>query len=493
MPEKPRVERLTPLDLLMPRTYIQALLTFRTRSSTSAVSQSLQYGLDKLLTQIPWLSGRVVPTTSTTGTQEKATPALEIHWGFKEEPTTFALIDKGSISASYDTLSASGMPPADIPADVWPMPDTSDAALFAQGAPVFAASLFNFADGRGIGLCICAHHSAVDVTGFAQIVRLWARNTAGSGSGSPFSWKNRDRLDRLSQAISPDLGVTELLSTENIFASHPEYSNMPPTLPETGLPQCTSSVFSISLARVYALRDQILKPHDEAKPATSQSLSTNTLVCALLWSAVTRARARRNQSLLDNLSRLVMAVDGRRRITEPSFSRPGDPYLGNTVLYSLAKLPVKQLTGASFNLAPGLLHREDKSPGIICDAIAVSQSPSRISTRYIAEVFSLVNRVEDYRSVFPGWDLFGSRDLTITSWADLDFYDMDFGAGIGKAEYMRLPYMEADGVCLILPRKRDRAMDGTERADQVVEVMVLLRRDDMEALDWDDTWKSFLY
>ena len=491
MTEQLGVERLTSLDLLMPRTYIRVLLTFRTRASSDTASQNLQHGLDRLLCQVPWLSGKVIPTTSKAGTQNKSTPSLEIHWCSKDEPAALTLIHKGTISASYDAMAEKGIPPTDIPSDVWPVPYAIDDVLFAQGAPVFAASLFHFAESGDIGVCICVHHSAVDATGFAEIVRLWAQNTAGFGATSSSSWSDRDRLTRLSKALSLHLDKTSLLSAEDLFTSHPEYSSMPPTLPKAGLPPCTSKLFSLSVAHVSALKERVLRSQNDAQSPVSRPLSTNTVVCALIWSSIIRARAQRDESLVDNVSRLVMAVDGRRRIDDPSFSRPGDPYLGNAVLYSLAELSVEILTRAMFDPVADRFN-ENKSLSVVCDSISESQSPARIDTRHIAEVHSLVDGVDDYRSVFPGWDLFGSRDLTITSWADLDLYDMDFGVGIGKAEFVRLPYMEADGVCLILPRKGDRVMDATGRSGKVVDVMVMLRRDDMETLENDDSWKSFL-
>lgn len=48
-------------------------------------------------------------------------------------------------------------------------------------------------------------------------------------------------------------------------------------------------------------------------------------------------------------------------------------------------------------------------------------------------VYSLMERVGDSRTVFLGWNLFNRRDLTITSCANLDLYDMSFGELLGKA------------------------------------------------------------
>ncbi|KAH7139651.1 hypothetical protein B0J13DRAFT_624484 [Dactylonectria estremocensis] len=94
-------------------------------------------------------------------------------------------------------------------------------------------------------------------------------------------------------------------------------------------------------------------------------------------------------------------------------STPDNPYIANAVLYFLANLAVEDLNNSSADTMQPL----DKA----CDVISQFQSSSAITPRHIAEVYNLIDRVVDYRTVFFGWDLFSSRDLTITSWADRDW------------------------------------------------------------------------
>ncbi|KAI0531653.1 transferase family-domain-containing protein [Xylaria digitata] len=348
-------ERLTPLDLLMPRTYITALFTFRTTQTNLFVTKSLHNGLDSLANAIPWLSSRVCPTAAT----KEHGRSLEIRYSADDPSPTF--IDKGTVDASYEALSAEGIPPDAIPADVWPLPMMIDEDLFEKGAPVFGASLFGFIDGQGVGLYVGIHHSAVEATGFADIVRLWAQYTARSAP----AYQHGDRLDRLSGILKSDLQAISPKTTDDLFELHPEYSQMPPTFPTEFVP-CICKIFTLS-------------------------------------SAITRARAQRCPDLGRESSRLAMA-------------------LGNAILYLLAHSTVSDLNS---------LLESPASFATTCDVIAQSQSPAKINSRHIAEVYDLVGRVEDYRTVFVGWDLFSSRDLTITSWANLDLYDMTFGEGLG--------------------------------------------------------------
>ncbi|KAE8131254.1 transferase family-domain-containing protein [Aspergillus pseudotamarii] len=450
------VEQLTPLDLVMPRTYIRVLLVFQTTISTLAVTQSLQHGLDRLSKQVPWLSGRVFPSTSI---QNKA--SLEIRSNAGDTPT---LVDKGSIAATYTTLASHGLPMEAIPSEVWPVSSMIDDALSATGAPAFAASFFRFAD-QGVGLCVCLHHNAVDASGLSEVVRLWAQNIAETKS--EFSGSLKGRIERVSKALSPDLEEIAALSSENVLALHPEYSNVPPAMPTEFAP-CTSKLFAISIHRINAFKETLRKYALNAP-------TTNVLLCALIWTTITRVRNNRNPALESDTSRLVTAVNGRQRISE-RLSDPENPYFGNAVLYSLTKCHVGALTTSDEAMS---------SLAQLCECISESQSESTIGSRHIAEVYRLVDGMEDYRSLFAGWDLFGSRDLTITSWAALDLYGVDFGPMLGKPRFVRLPCMEADGVAIILPRRR-------ALSEEMLEIMVMLRRDDMGFLDNDSFWQTLV-
>ncbi|KAF2019490.1 hypothetical protein BU24DRAFT_365004 [Aaosphaeria arxii CBS 175.79] len=450
------IERLSPFDLLMPRTYVSAVFAFQTIEPMMSISKRLQHGLDSLSQQLPWLCGLVLPTTATRESRAKITTAgLEIRWNANVSIPT--IIEKGTIEASYHKLAADGMPPSAIPADVWPMPSIIDDTLFESGAPVFGASLFQFADSQGVGLCVSLHHNVVDATGFAEVIRLWARHIAG------FTMHQSDpalsRVDRLSQALSFYSTRTSVELTDDLIASHPEHSRTAPTLPAEFAP-CTTKLFKIPMIRINAIKQQL----GNFMPTLP---TTNTLICALIWSSITRARMRRSSVAAEQCSQLVMAVNGRRHIST-ELSSPDNPYFGNVVVFSLAKHPIHDLSKSG----------DMEQLAGICNTIARSQSPTRLNTRYIAEVYNLVGGLSDYRTLFPGWDLFNSRDLTITSWADLDLYATDFGATLGRPEFIRVPYVEADGVGIILPRKRT--------AREELEVLIMLRSEDMECLDFFD-------
>ncbi|KAL4935541.1 hypothetical protein BDV06DRAFT_217351 [Aspergillus oleicola] len=347
----------------------------------------LDRGLEKLSTQIPWLSGRFLPTI-TSG----AKSFLEIRSTARDEPT---LLDKGA-----------------IPSDVWPVPGLLIPPLPDSGDPVFAASVFRFAD--------------------AAIIRLWAQNLTNPQLDLVLPPQSISQ--RLSNAHSPALAEISSLLSDDLIAKHPEYSKVPPQWP-TEFPPSTSKLFSIPIHWINFLKE-LLHKH------VCCPITTNTILCALIWTTITRLRTR------------LTAVNGRQRISQ-TLSTPNNLYLGNAVLYGLSELPAADLATSDEDLIRALAQ--------ICNCVLASQSPSTINSRHIAEVHHLIKHMDDSGTPFPGWDLFGSKDWVVTSWADLDLYGNDFGEGLGK------------------PR---------DTVGEILEMMIMLRKEDMEGLEVDTMWQT---
>ncbi|KAK3313767.1 hypothetical protein B0H66DRAFT_360594 [Apodospora peruviana] len=474
-----KAEALTLLDLLMPKIYVVVTLTFRTTKSTPEVAQILQPGLDRLVKQLPWLAGRVFTNSPSSSSGGKGTP--EIRWN--EDTTSIVkLIDKGTTSASYDASSSKGMPPPALPTDTWPVASMVDDYPPATGAPVFAASLFRFVDGQGVGLCVCIHHYAVDATAMGEIIRLWAQNVtaepdrAAAAAASPWL-SSVDRTTRLREAVAPFLAKASATSTDEIYARHPEYSPSPPVVPDPPFPECAFKLFKIPITRLNGWK-YLCKSRMSSVGALP---TTNTLVSGIMWSAITRARMRRDASLADQVSQLNLAVNARPRIREEGF-----PYLGNAVLIAPSRLPVRELC-PPLSSAGG---EEEEEDAFVNACEVIGASTRRIDARYVAEVYSLGARTEDYSTIYAGWDLFGARDLTITSWASLDLYETEFGEELGRPEFVRVPPSEIGGICGVLPRRRAGRRDGNG-VGEVLEVIVTLWTDDMTALVEDETWKKF--
>ncbi|KAF7538570.1 hypothetical protein G7054_g2800 [Neopestalotiopsis clavispora] len=460
------IEQLSPFDLIMPATYVRVLLTFPTTTSLRVICDVLDRGLAKTALQVPWVTGRVFRTTSSTKKN-----VLQVRWDASS--TAPRVINTGSLAATYESLSASGMDAGAVPSELWPASAMIDEKDYAAGVEAFCAGIFRFSGDQGIGLCICAHHNVVDISGLTELLRIWTDNIASPGVANEKELLNGNRCQLLRDALADDLRAEASRPIDELFTSHPEYSRVPPQLPATFAP-LTSRMYTIPIARLNALKEQL-------RLSTKNPPTTNTILCASLWAAITLARMERDPAnRMVETSRLVMAVNGRPRL---NMQMPGlgSQFLGNLVLYAMAQVSFDDLLACSDVSKQRL--------ATVCDAIATSQSPDQISSRHIAQVHNLVERMEDHGPIFPGWDLFNRRDLTITSWANLPLYNMEFGSVLGKAEFVRVPYSDADGVCIILPRKKK---GDDEKDTEAIEVVVMLNKDDINSLEQSGLWQDLV-
>ncbi|KAM0230826.1 hypothetical protein ACHAPO_008882 [Fusarium lateritium] len=457
--DESNIEPLTALDTLMPRTYIRVLLAFRASDTFNVVSQ-LHSGLDATTEKIPWLSGRV----RSAGQGDKSAAYDAIH--YSSSAGNPKIIDRGSIDQPISNVEARTMHCSTVLEEVWPL----DALPQSEDPLVFGASVFRFKDGQGLGLCVCMHHHAVDAAGFTELIKIWTQETTARGSSSSHS--GATRLSRVSEALASQITEASSMGKEQLFRLIPEYSPVPPAMPAS-FPSFASQILTIPTEYLDAYKQGLA-------PLLGKPPSTNTVLCAIWWSFITRIRALdKDKHLAHTLSRLVIAVNGRRRIG-PNFSPPDNPYLGNLVLYASAEQPSDTLKNAEVSA------RDDAE---VCNAITQSIDQAKINSQHIANVIELGKQVGDCSAIFPGLDLFNHRDVTITSWADLDLYQIGWGSELGQPEFVRLPFSAADGVCIILPRKR---VESVSHSRNLVEVMIMLKAEHLVALKADSLWQNLV-
>ena len=65
---------------------------------------------------------------------------------------------------------------------------------------------------------------------------------------------------------------------------------------------------------------------------------------------------------------------------------------------------------------------------------------------FIGRTISFIDQLLDVKLLVPGFNNFLGPDLAITSWAELELMDLDWGEVFGrKAESLRLPKASFDG------------------------------------------------
>jgi hypothetical protein len=100
----------------------------------------------------------------------------------------------------------------------------------------------------------------------------------------------------------------------------------------------------------------------------------------------------------------------------------------------------------------------------------------------------LVDQVPDTEDISVGCKIIHGPDVSITSWANLSFYDSDFGDRVGSPQFLRLSDNKLDGLAMILPRKRMLASRGAEG----IEVVLAMYLEDTAALERDSIWTNYL-
>jgi hypothetical protein len=139
---------------------------------------------------------------------------------------------------------------------------------------------------------------------------------------------------------------------------------------------------------------------------------------------------------------------------------------------------------------PATTEDSGREEALACVVQAIGAAVSRVTPGFVGEVMELVERTPDHGSgLMPGWDAFHGMDVTVTSWANMGVYGVDFGEGVGRPCFMRVPRAETDGFVIVLPRRRGEVV---EVGEEGIEVVVAMHPEDMAALEGDAVWRSYL-
>lgn len=458
--------RLTPLDQFIPRLYVRLILYLQPPNSFEEdrwiIFSALEKGLQATLAEIPYLGGAV-------GVDDNHTGRVRITPGRGVSLRVNTLEDNNDIS--YQTLKDSRFSHSCLGIESSNVETPVDIVSRESKQPVMVARV-NIVKG-GLILAIGIHHSAMDAAGIATVLKTWAGHTktkflfpratgdeAAKPNLLPPNSLDRNPLIRASTAAGVDPQVK--------IKDHPQYKLQPtttiqkdtedaPTTPSTfTLPPLTLTVFYFAVPKLAALKSS-------ASPSSS-FISTNDALCALLWSSITRARnfpENTAEGLEIPSSILGFVVDGRRRLSTPL----SPSYVGNAILYASTGLPVSMLS------------RNTELKSI---ATAIRSAITDIDNARIQDVMALINSVPNVTDLKPAFNSFLGPDLVITSWRDMGLVGLDWGAGIGKVEAVRLPNFAFDGVCVVMPAL----------ADGGLEVVVGLENSAMERLKRDEVFMA---
>ena len=425
-------------------------------SSDSAVINTLTNGLERLTTSFPWLAGQVVNEGSCRGNSG----VFKIKPLEKLPRLVVKDLRNGTPMPTMDTLRRAKFPfrmlDETIIAPCKTLPGDSDE--FASDSKSVFLVQANFITG-GLLLIFVGQHQTMDMPGQGQVMHLFSK----ACRNEPFT------SEELSAGNLPRGNLIPLL--DNSYEQGPELAHqiVKPTTPQpnsngtndqsapTSSPKCTWTYFKFHPTSLTAIK--LLATNTMTFPLGY--ISTDDALSAFIWQSIIRARlARLNPKTESTFAR---AVDARRYL-DISKAYPG---LVQNMTYHTHTL--ETLAGAPLGSIASQLR----------SALDPKTSNLGYNTRALA---TFLSRTPDKSIVSVVATLDLSADIMLSSWANLDCYDLDFSLGLGKPEAVRRPQFEpVESLIYLMPR----TLDGE------IAVGICLSDEDMEILKADNEFTKY--
>ncbi|EEB07824.1 trichothecene 3-O-acetyltransferase [Schizosaccharomyces japonicus yFS275] len=431
--------------------YVQLCLPYGVKNPSSypLIVKTIENGLRRLSTAFPWVAGEVVVEGACKGCS--GTRKIKLT---NKVPLVIKDLRNDPAVPTMDELRRTRFPMDSLDENVVaPCKSTtcseSKSGSMTQTEPVFLVQI-NFIVG-GLLLTFVGHHSAMDMTGETEILRLLSK----ACGNEPFS-SEEIRIGNLDRSnIIPVLNDLFEPETELV---HQLIKPSPKTLNSVDVKKTQQSVAhdcswkcfifpksSLVTLKMLASRNR----SDSAK-----FVSTDDSLTAFIFKSIIRARLPRLSPT--TRTTLTRCVNVRR-------------YLGIPMNY-----PGNALHSTYHNIVTDKFVRE--SHGNIASQLRLALDPSDLAykTRALA---TYINRIRDKSVLSYFANLDTSESVMLSSWAKMNCCDLDFNLGLGKPEVVRRPQcMPTEGLVYLLPQDRDGEIPAT----------ICLRNEDMERLRADE-------
>lgn len=308
----------------------------------------------------------------------------------------------------------------------------------------------------GLLLTLVGQHGSMDMTGQGQVMHLFAkacRDEPFTKSELSVGNTNRKHVVKLLDENTAGPGLDEQIMRGTSAIS----GELPKTIAPHA-PRCIWAYFDFSAASLIALKSRAV----ETKSSNSKFVSTDDVLTALVWLAITRSRLARLDNISSLNSSLIRTVDARRYLSLPS------AYPGMITSSTRHTSAVDALTKQSL--------------GDISVQLRSALDPASIEHTMRSSATSLAK---------PGWQApkrsgvatsVPQLDVKLSSWAKENCYDLDFG--FGKPTAVRRPqFVEGsrEGLVYFLPK----TLEGD------IAVGVCLTEDDLGRLREDNDFAKY--
>lgn len=445
---------LSPIDCFIPPQYVRQTLCFPGKGAAPILT--LRKGLERTVARTPHLSTDVIPSSSSSHT-----PSPQVFF----EPNRFTLgppnhygiddiFSQGSSDLAghleYEHLKRTGFANNLLSKDIF-LPSLPHFPASDGAAPAFRVRATQITNGIVVG--VCWHHSLTDLGGIDTIFKLWAyfcnqyhdevssnlehfHNAAECSSYGPVVECDR-RL-----VCAPPLGKEPVLPVD-IHVLDAE----PPTLTSEIMSKLPLETVHF---RISAQIIQDMKARLQKHLPMETRLSSNDVICAMMWSATTHAMHENNseQSLEDDRNgKLIRAANPEAKVSmglSVDMRQRLDPqipkyFIGNAVAMAWPSIARVQLLEAS-----QASHKTSSSGFVSLAQVAscIRKSQESLQGDYFRNLVAYleVHSKETTRLQWgPGPT---STNMVAATWRDLSVVNLGWPDDIGEcaAVRTRLPF-----------------------------------------------------
>ncbi|OJJ71574.1 hypothetical protein ASPBRDRAFT_126150 [Aspergillus brasiliensis CBS 101740] len=449
---------LSPLDHIPAKLFLPYILYFDTADTQAALS-TLQKGIDKLISQLPWLAGDVILHSEPDGPKNRmhiAPPSIPL----SEVPMLKIKVFDGDEDFRSHPIQSYLPLPTFIPA-YQQRPVLRFQANVFPGKLIVAMSFWHSVfDGTGAGVILeavaeCCKSINEELT--TNLVRTIAETHADLRKEvSNFPSKCITRLDHSVELGTPVFDPN--ISTEQWNAMESALASTVETKRYTFSPEKVAKVKDICVQLMPQLRSSVW-------------ISSNDVITATLAICVDRVlhpdRADKTQT-----ADFLMAVDLRNRVDPPL----PETYLGNSIFPVHDDIYFKEMAGQTGDDAD-LLHLAQL-------ALRVRTKLASMDETLMYSASAAVTDYEDWTKVEAG-----PAGIIVTSWRGLKVFSLDFGAGLGHIVDFEPGLTLVPGGCIFLPSRTSQEKSGST---PMWEVCITLKAGDSQALEKDPLFNRLL-
>lgn len=284
----------------------------------------------------------------------------------------------------------------------------------------------------GLTLGIARHHQVADGEAASEFMEVWASTVEGR-----------------SIACSPLHDRSALMAKDPpqpIF-DHMEYQKPPPK------PQDLSTDYpDLAIKKLHFSAELLKKIKAEAMKGAGEGVMYSTFVGLLahLWKCITQARGLGDE---EGETRALVAVNVRKRLNPPL----PEGYFGNAMCHTCPQAKMKDVANKRLSFAANQVHEAIK----------------KVNSDYVRSALDFIelqqkNPVQIARTNKTVL----SPNLSVTSWATLPLYNLDFGWGTPM--FAGNPFIPFEGLVIFAP---------SHKKDGSIDVVLGLFAPDMEKLE----------